>query len=112
MGLNDDLPDHLRDHLPDGAAGHLYAQHRSQRRCDIRHINLPMGLSGSNAPSHEYQRDMRVIRIPGSVGSTGGPACKMMRLQDHLDVSSPFTITALKETLLNNRGQIRGTRNV
>ena len=64
MGLNDDLPDHFRDHLPNGAAWHLNAQHGRQRRGNVCHVGFAVGLSRTDAPAHEHERDMRIIRIP------------------------------------------------
>ena len=76
-------------------------QHRTDGSGNIRHIVRLGAFAMLDAPTHKQARNMDVIWIPCTVGSSlAAVIIVVTRLQDNLDTSAALTVVAVDGTEL------------
>ena len=54
----------LKNRIAYAGIRHLNMQHTAHTRCNIRHGSRTRSCSLGDAPTHEYQWNMTVVRVP------------------------------------------------
>src|ERR1700748_3205035 len=99
------LFEHFGYRLADIAVRHLDMQQRREGGGDIRHVYFPVGYAVPDAPAHEEQGNMRILRIPDSMRSSLIAALEPAWFGDHQDRAAAFAVVAVDDHFLQGLGQ-------